>query len=134
MRFVVRTPLPWLFLLMALPAGYAPAQIIDADTGGIRVFEPQYYVEFDPISALELVFRTPGFQPQEQDGGRGLSGVRSNILIDGERPPPKGRSIRQRLREMPLAGVAYIELIDAGARLDIDMQGYPQVVNVVTVK
>ncbi len=52
----------------------------------MRVFEPDYYDEFDPRSALQMVFRTPGFNPQERDGGRGLSGVRSNILIDGERP------------------------------------------------
>lgn len=113
------------------------AQVLGATDGaqaeGVRVFDPNYYTEFDPVSALEMVFRTPGFRPQESDGGRGLSGVRSNILINGKRPPPKGKSIRQQLRETPVAGVAAIELIDAGARLDIDMQGYPQVVNVITV-
>lgn len=99
----------------------------------MRIFEPAYYVEFDPKSAFEMVSRTPGFSPEESDGGRGLARVRSNILIDGERPPPKGQSIRQQLRDTPVAGVAWIELIDAGTRPDIDMQGYPQVVNVVTV-
>ena len=63
-----------------------------------------------------------------------MSGVRSNILIDGARPPPKGKSAREQLDEMPVAGVALIELIDAGTRLDIDMQGYPQVINVITVE
>lgn len=111
----------------------ALAQLDVAASNGVRIFEPAYFVEFDPNSALEMVFRTPGFNPQESDGGRGLAGVRSNILIDGVRPPPKGQSIQQQLRETPVAGVAWIELIDAGARLDIDMQGYPQVVNVVTV-
>jgi len=102
-------------------------------TEGIRIFEPGYYVEFDPISARELVFRTPGFNMQQDEGGRGLSGVRSNILINGMRPPPKGQSVEQQLREIPVTSVERIELIDAGARQDIDMQGYPQVVNVVTV-
>lgn len=120
-------------------APFLPAHAIDDVEGGaaaegIRVFEPAYYFEWDPISALELVFRTPGFNPQQQDGGRGLSGVRSNVLINGMRPPPKGQSVQQQLREIPVTAVAYIELIDAGARLDIDMQGYPQVVNVVTVE
>ena len=100
---------------------------------GVRVFEPGYYVEFDPISARELVFRTPGFNMQQDEGGRGLSGVRSNILINGMRPPPKGQSVEQQLREIPVTSVERIELIDAGARQDIDMQGYPQVINVVTV-
>jgi hypothetical protein len=131
-----RSRKPVIALLILMLASRAPAlaeEGNDAETKGIRVFDPSYYVEFDPVSALEMVFRTPGFNPQESDGGRGLSGVRSNILINGERPPPKGKSIRQLLRETPVAGVSRIELIDAGSRLDIDMQGYPQVVNVVTV-
>ncbi|MDX1562330.1 MAG: hypothetical protein R3305_05360, partial [Gammaproteobacteria bacterium] len=59
---------------------------------------------------------------------------RSNLLINGERPPPKGKSAREQLSEMPVRSVVQIELIDAGARLDLDMQGYPQVINVVTVE
>lgn len=114
-------------------AGSGAGPEVPAVTEGVRVFEPGYYVEFDPISARELVFRTPGFNLQQDDGGRGLSGVRSNILINGMRPPPKGQSVEQQLREIPVKSVARIELIDAGARQDIDMQGYPQVVNVVTV-
>ncbi|HUF73274.1 MAG TPA: hypothetical protein VMR74_10290 [Gammaproteobacteria bacterium] len=121
----------WLIALILAPATPALAQA--EGTEGVRVFEPSYYEEFDPVSALQMVFRTPGFQPQENDGGRGLAGVRSNILINGKRPPPKGQSIRQQLRETPVGGVAWIELIDAGARLDIDMQGFGQVVNVVTL-
>lgn len=120
-------------VLALAPVAAAFAQAQGAGREGVRVFEPDYYAEYDPVSALDLVFRTPGFNPQERDGGRGLSRVRSNILIDGERPPPKGRSLRQQLRELPVYGVERIELIDAGARLDLDMQGYPQVVNVVTV-
>lgn len=134
MFFALRKSIIGLLVLVLGPALAAVAQIPEDTAEGVRIFAPDYYDEFDPISALQLVFRTPGFNPQESDGGRGLSGVRSNILIDGRRPPPKGQSIRQQLREMPVAGVQFIELIDAGARLDIDMQGYPQVVNVITVE
>jgi hypothetical protein len=114
-------------------AGAGPLAEAAALTEGVRVFEPEYYDEFDPISARELVFRTPGFNMDQDDGGRGLAGVRSNILINGMRPPPKGQSVEQQLREIPVDAVERIELIDAGARQDIDMQGYPQVINVVTV-
>jgi hypothetical protein len=117
--------------LMPLLA-HAQGEVVEFE--GIRVFEPYYYVEFNPQSALQMVWRTPGFNPQESDGGRGLSGVRSNVLINGRRPPPKGQSVRAQLGEIPVAAVARIELIDAGAQQDIDMQGYPQVVNVVTVE
>ena len=114
--------------------GAGPDVGSETASAGVRVFEPAYYTEFDPTTARELVFRTPGFNMAQEDGGRGLSGVRSNILIDGMRPPPKGQSVEQQLREIPVDSVARIELIDAGARPDIDMQGYPQVINVVTVE
>jgi len=119
-------------LLAPLPVAFG--QIQDVGSGGIRVFEPVYFLEFDPLTARDMVDRLPGVSPQESEGGRGLSDVRSNLLINGERPPPKGKSAQEQLGEMPVGGVVLIELIDAGARLDVDMQGYPQVINVITVE
>jgi len=120
--------------LLLVPGAVAFGQVEDSGGGTVRVFEPGYFQEFDPLTARDMVERIPGLSTQETEGGRGLSGVRSNLLINGERPPPKGKSIREQLDEIPVAGVARIELIDAGARLDIDMQGYPQVINVITVE
>jgi hypothetical protein len=120
--------------LLLVPMSVALGQVPDAGHSGIRVFEPLYFKEFDPLTALDMVNRVPGVSPEESDGGRGLSGVKSNLLINGERPPPKGKSAREQLDEMPVDDVVSIELIDTGARLDVDMQGYPQVINVVTQK
>lgn len=120
--------------LLLTPWAGAWGQIQDVGGGGIRVFEPVYFTEFDPLTALDMVDRLPGVSAEESEGGRGLSGVRSNLLINGERPPPKGKSAREQLDEMPVGGVVLIELIDAGARLDVDMQGFPQVINVITVE
>lgn len=100
-------------------------------TQGIRVFVPAYYLQFDPVTALDMVQQTPGFNPQEQSGGRGLAGVRINILINGKRPPPKGQSIWQQLSNRPYTSVTRIDLINTGATLGIDMQGYTQVANVI---
>jgi uncharacterized membrane protein YgcG len=119
-------------LLAPLPVAFS--QIQDVGGGGIRVFEPLYFMEFDPLTALDMVERVPGVSIQSSDGGRGLSGVRSNLLINGERPPPKGKSAEQQLDEMPIGSVVMIELIDQGARLDLDMQGYPQIINVITLE
>lgn len=120
----------FVLILASCAGGLALAQ--DGAADGIRVFEPAYFTEFDPHTAMDMVDRIPGVSSEESDGGRGLSGVRSNLLINGKRPPPKGKSARDLLRETPVAGVVRIELIDAGARLDLDMQGYPQIINVVT--
>ncbi|HEY5667150.1 MAG TPA: hypothetical protein VIV64_10540, partial [Gammaproteobacteria bacterium] len=134
MKVELRRSAIGLLPLLLTPWTGASAQIEDVGGGGIRVFTPVYFMEFDPLTALDMVERLPGADTQESQGGRGLSGVRSNLLINGERPPPKGKSARDQLDEMPIGSVVQIELIDMGARLDIDMQGYPQVINVVTVE
>ena len=122
-----------LVALLLMPLSAAFGQPPQQAGVGVRSFEPAYFQEFDPLSALDMVNQLPGVSLQETDGGRGLSGVRSNLLINGERLPPKGKPAQELLQQMPVRGVAMIELIDAGARLDLDMQGYPQVINVVTV-
>jgi len=103
---------------------------------GVRIFETFYFMEFDPVTAMDLVQRTPGFSPQEESGGRGLAGVRTNILINGKRLPPKGQTVWQQLSNRPYTSVQQLELIDtnAGAIANIDMQGYTQVINVVLVE
>lgn len=132
-----------LLLATLLPtlSGLSQAALAQAETllsrypsmEGVRVFEPFYFVEFDPVTAMDLVQRTPGFNPQEETGGRGLAGARTNILINGRRPPPKGQSVWQQLSNRPHTSVIRMELIDtnAGASANIDMQGYTQVLNVI---
>ena len=99
---------------------------------GVRVFPLAYFNEFAPDTALELINQTPGFRIRQQGGGRGLGDTGSNILIDGIRPLPKGKSLSSLLAELPARSVERLELIRVGARPDVDMQGYEQVVNVVT--
>jgi hypothetical protein len=120
------------FVLVLATCAVGSALAQDGAADGIRIFEPAYFTEFDPHTAMDMVDHIPGVSSEESEGGRGLSGVRSNLLINGKRPPPKGKSARDLLRETPVAGVVRIELIDVGARLDLDMQGYPQIINVVT--
>ena len=114
------------------------AQQADIVTGeavaesGVQVFTPDFYAEYRPETALDLVFRTPGFRLDTGDNGRGLAGVEGNILINGERPPPRGTSIFNRLSSIRFEDVVRVELIEAGAR-DVDMQGYPILLNLVTL-
>lgn len=131
MLYLLRKGYVRLLILCILPTSGIHAQSDISVTEGIRVFEATYYAEFNPVTALDLVNRTPGFNLQQQSGNRGLAGVRSNILINGKRPPPKGQSIWQHLSDIPYTSIAQIALIDSGATLDIDMQGYPQVVNII---
>ena len=104
------------------------AQAVEA---GVQIFLPTFYSQYRPETALALVWRTPGFTLQTGDQGRGLAGSEGNVLINGVRPPPRGSSIYNLLGAIRIEDVVRIELIEAGAR-DVDMQGHPRLLNVVT--
>ncbi len=97
---------------------------------GVEVYLPAAFAEFLPQNANDLIRRLPGFQVDEGDQVRGLSGAQGNVLINGRRPPPRSGSLGARLTSIRVEDVERLELIEAGAR-DIDMQGYPLLLNVV---
>ena len=108
----------------------APA-FADREETGVEIYLPAAFAEFLPQNAQDLVRRLPGFQVDEGDQARGLSGAQGNVLFNGLRPPPRGGSLQNRLQNLRVEDVVRLELIEAGAR-DVDMQGYPLLLNVVT--
>lgn len=119
-----------------LMAGAALAQ--DAtDTGsqqGVLVYEPAFFADASPNTALDMVNRLPGFGVNTGDTSqRGFAGAAGNVLIDGDRPSTKADNLIEILRRITAASVERIELIRGGAP-GIDMQGQPVVANVILKK
>ena len=108
----------------------APA-FADREETGVEIYLPVAFAEFLPQNAQDLVGRLPGFSIDEGDQVRGLSGAQGNVLFNGRRPPPRSGSLGARLSTIRVEDVERLELIEAGAR-DVDMQGYPLLLNVVT--
>lgn len=107
------------------------ALLADAGREGVLVFEPAFFVDARPDTALDLIARLPGFAFDSGDSGtRGLAGTAGNVLIDGRRPSTKSDDLDQILRRISAASVARVELIRGGAP-GIDMQGRSVVANVV---
>lgn len=125
--------------LLAGPALAQTAPVQATPVGGVSqqgvlVFEPAFFAESRPDTALDLIARLPGFAFESGDSGtRGLAGTAGNVLIDGRRPSTKSDSLDQILRRISAAGVARVELIRGGAP-GIDMQGRSVVANVVLVR
>lgn len=95
------------------------------------VFEPAFFADSQPNTALDMIARLPGFGLDNGDSGtRGFAGAAGNVLIDGARPSSKSDSLEEVLRRIAAAGVERIELIRGGAS-GIDMQGQAVVANVV---
>lgn len=120
-----------------ISAGAASAQtpeqappVAEAGQQGVLVFQPAFFTEVRPNTALDMVRRVPGFSTDDGSGNRGFEGSVGNILINGERPASKNDTGSNVLSRTAATQVERIELIRGGAP-GIDMQGYSVVVNVI---
>ncbi len=103
----------------------------DASHLGVLVFAPDFFASQQPVTALDMVSRVPGFSVIDGDGARGFQGSVGNILINGARPASKTDTGSGALSRILVAQVERIELVRGGAP-GIDMQGFSVVVNVIT--
>ena len=132
-RLLVLTPLS---LALAAPAlaqttPSPPASQMEADPQGVLVFTPDFFASQQPVTALDMVSRVPGFSVIDGDGSRGFQGSVGNVLINGARPASKNDTGSSVLSRTLVAQVERIELVRGGAP-GIDMQGFSIVANVVT--
>jgi hypothetical protein len=95
----------------------------------LETYAPEFFVQFQPNTALEMVERIPGFTLRSGGSERGFGEAQSNLLINGRRPSTKSQSANDILSRISAGTVVRIELLD-GASLDIPgLSG--QVVNIV---
>lgn len=114
--------------LRAEDVSNASSATIIAD--GKRQFRGDFFANYAPVTALDMVRRIPGFSIENGDGRRGFGENAGNVLIDGDRPSSKADDIFTILSRIPASEVEFIELTEqAGA--DSETQGQGQVVNVV---
>jgi len=113
------------------PRPVAPGTQVDASQQGVLVFQPDFFAAQRPATALEMVQRVPGFSINDGDGSRGFEGAVGNILINGARPASKNDTGSSAASRILSAQVERIELIRGGAP-GIDMQGFSEVVNIIS--
>ncbi|MBX7527575.1 TonB-dependent receptor plug domain-containing protein [Qipengyuania sp. 1NDH10] len=85
-----------------------------------RIYEPDFFAQFAPRNALDMVSRIPGFSISggNDQGQRGLGQADQNVIVNGERFSSKSDSLRDQLRRIPASDIVRIELVD-GNTLDI---------------
>ncbi|MET4685298.1 TonB-dependent receptor plug domain-containing protein [Brevundimonas faecalis] len=133
-RLLVLTPLSLAFaapvMAQSAPTPAAPPQA-EADQQGVLIFAPDFFAAQQPVTALDMVSRVPGFSVIDGDGSRGFQGSVGNVLINGVRPASKNDTGSSVLSRTLAAQVERIELVRGGAP-GIDMQGFSVVANVIT--
>ncbi len=84
-----------------------------------QVYPPDYFEQFAPRNALDMVRRIPGFTINDGNRGqRGLGEANQNVIVNGERFSSKSESIRDQLQRIPASDVVRIEILE-GTTLDI---------------
>ena len=102
--------------LMGLTLSATPALASAQETPGtqqadaVLSYEPVFFADYNPQTALDLVSCVPGFDLQGGSGGRGLDSALGNVLIDGRRPSSKA-GVTTLLQRLPAATVLRVELI-----------------------
>lgn len=107
-----------------------PREIAGEAGSNIASYPAAYFAGFNPDTALDMIFRIPGFAFDGGSSGRGFSGTGGNVLIDGSRPPSRSDSLAAVLSRIASSSVERIEVIRGGAE-GVDMQGKPIIANVV---
>lgn len=131
-RLLVLTPLSLALAAPAMAQTAPPsAPQAEASQQGVLVFTPDVFTSQQPVTALDMVSRVPGFSVIDGDGSRGFQGSVGNVLINGARPASKNDTGSSVLSRILVAQVERIELVRGGAP-GIDMQGFSIVANVIT--
>ncbi len=94
------------------------------------IYQPGFFSQYNPVTALDMVRRVPGFSIDRGDNVRGFGGAAGNVLIDGQRPSTKSANIFVILGRIGAGNIDRIDLIrgDTGG---LDVGGQAVVVNVI---
>lgn len=96
-----------------------------------NTFQADYFTQFAPTTALDIVRRVPGFVLEETNGEiRGFSGAAGNVVLNGARPASKSQSLSDLLAQIPARRVIRVEM-SSGDAYGSDYAGKSQVLNVV---
>ena len=103
---------------LALPTTETTPPSVSTSNAEIESYTPNFFDAFQPVTALDMVERIPGFTLRAEDSERGFGEADTNFLINGRRPSTKNQSARDILSRIPANTVVLIEILD-GETLDI---------------
>ncbi|SDD87951.1 TonB-dependent receptor plug domain-containing protein [Kordiimonas lacus] len=120
-----------------LPAAASDATVnasasvtIDVDH---QAFDADFFEQYTPQTALDMINRLPGFVFDAGSSARGFGGTAGNVLIDGTRPTSKSGGLSEALSRIPASQVSHIE-IQRGAIGAGEAAGQSMIANVVRLK
>jgi len=110
--------------------GASASVVIDVDH---QSFDAEFFEQYTPQTALDMINRLPGFVFDGGSSARGFGGTAGNVLIDGTRPTSKSGGLSEALSRIPAGQVSHIE-VQRGAIGAGEAAGQSMVANVVRLK
>lgn len=114
---------------LGLASAVAAQEVATPASDSLKSFPAAFFAPYNPITAADMVARTPGFELRDGDDRRGFGGSAGNLLVNGERPSSKTVA-SELLKRIPAGNVVRIELL-SGSDAAADVRGQSQIVNVV---
>ncbi len=93
-------------------------------------YDAEFFQQFNPQTALDIVNQIPGFTLDSGDSVRGFGAGAGNVLIDGNRPTSKRGGIEDALQRIPATQVLKVELIRGSASVG-EAAGQSLVANII---
>lgn len=104
-----------LFCHIALCADVANQVPILLLEEGKIIYKPQYFIGYQPESALDMVLKVPGFVLETAASNRGFSQGTGNLLINDKRPSTKSSDPEDILRRIAASRVHQVEILKEGS-------------------
>jgi len=96
-------------------------------------YDTEFFSQYLPQNALDMINRLPGFSFDKGSNERGFGGNAGNVLIDGTRPTSKSGGLREALTRIPADQVLRIEILRGGNSAG-ETGGQSIVANVIRAK
>ncbi len=83
-----------------------------------QTYAADFFAQFAPRNALDMLREVPGFEVREDNSQRGLGQATANVLVNERRLSGKSESATDQVARIPAGNVVRIEIIE-GTMLDI---------------
>ncbi|MCF2859904.1 glycosyltransferase [Pseudoalteromonas sp. SMS1] len=117
---------------MILPSWHVEANQVVESTEQ-QNYPADFFSQYNPQTALDMIYRLPGFSFDNTDSARGFGGNAGNVLINGARPAVKSESLDKVLSRI---GVAQVQAINVyrGSKIPLVASGKVMVADVILVE
>ena len=106
----LREGIPLAVAAMALVSA-TPILALASEPMQVKSYAREFFADFAPSTALDMVGRVPGFTLNEGETRRGFGDTGGNVLINGARPGSKAGGPREALSRIPASAVVRIDLV-----------------------